>query len=114
MKTWIVALLCVVGGSALIAQGAIAYESVTVADTAIGISSSVYTVSGKNASQCIASTETAPIRFRYDGVDPTASEGILVQPGSFLTITGFPNIKAFRAIRTGATSATLKVTCHAF
>lgn len=115
MKTLIRSILAsLVLATTLSAQGAISYESITVANTAIGITSSVYTVSGKNASKCVASLETAQIRVRLDGTNPTSSEGVLVEIGQSLTIDGFVNIKAFRAIRTGSTSGVLKVHCYAY
>lgn len=114
MKKFLLAIGVVLCGAVATAQTAMSYESVTVAATAIGISSSVYTVSGRNASLCTIATEDAPLRYRYDGTNPTSSEGVLIQSGSYLTLTGFANIKAFRAIRTTAVSATLKITCHAF
>lgn len=115
MKKLLKAILaCTILATTLSAQGAISYESITVANTAIGITSSVYTVSGKNASKCVGSLETAQVRVRLDGTNPTTSEGVLVEIGQTVTLDGFVNIKAFRAIRTGSTSGVLKVHCYAY
>ena len=53
--------------------------------------------------------ETAQIRFRYDGGDPTATVGHLMNPGDILTLEGI-GVNNFRAIRTGSTDGLLSVT----
>ena len=80
------------------------YETVTVADTAIGITAA------NVGALMMVTVETAPLRFRTDGTDPTATEGHLVGSGASFTVCGGGNILAFRAIRTTGTSAVLKVT----
>jgi hypothetical protein len=83
------------------------FESITVAATAVGLSSATY--SGKQA--CEFRLETAQVRYRFDGTDPTSAEGVLLEVGDVVSI---PNIAAARQtkfIRTGATSGTLKGHC---
>jgi len=52
-----------------------------------------------------------PIRWRCDGVAPTATVGNYLSAGAMLTLTGSVNIKAFRCIDTaaGASSVTINV-----
>lgn len=90
---------------------AFAYESVTVAAAAVGLTSATFQPGGATpARRAVLTLETAQIRYRYDGINPTATEGHLLEVGDVLTLSGIPNLLQFRAIRTGATSGTLKVT----
>jgi hypothetical protein len=47
------------------------------------------------------SVETANIRFRLDGVDPTASVGELVAAGGQLSVAGRENAQKLRIIAAG-------------
>jgi hypothetical protein len=86
------------------AQTAASYQSVTVAASAVGVTCSAADV------RMFATLETAQVRYRIDGSDPTSSEGHVLNAGDSLVLTGYGNIAAFRAIRTGSTSGVLKVT----
>ena len=87
-------------------QEASAYESVTVADSAIGLTSATYLT----ATKAEMTLETAQIRVRKDGTNPTSSEGHLVEVGDIITLNSAADIATFKAIRTGATSGVLRVT----
>lgn len=82
------------------------YESVTIADSAIGLSALIYV----NATKAEMSLEDAEIRIRKDGTNPTASEGHIVYPGDEIILGSAADIANFKAIRTGSTSGILKVT----
>lgn len=86
------------------------YESVTVSDTAIGLGSSIPQYGGDRAS-CVITLEGAPIRLRFDGTNPTSSEGHVMTPGGTLKLQG-AQISAFRAIRLNSVNATLKASCN--
>ena len=49
-------------------------------------------------------------RWRDDGTNPTSAEGHLANVGTVLVLDNRRRLEQFRAIRTGATSATLRVT----
>lgn len=85
---------------------AFAFESVTVAATAIGLTSGTY----KDAIYAEMTLETAPIRIRIDGTNPTATEGHLIERYDVLTLGGTKQISQFKAFRDGAVSGVLKVT----
>jgi len=86
------------------------YESITVGNTAVGFTAGKIAPSGNvNPVKAFCRLETAQVRFRMDGTDPTSSEGILLEVGETLEITGEKNLRNFRAIRTGSTSGVLKV-----
>lgn len=90
---------------------AFAYESITVAATAIGLTATTLegASTGPPALRAVVTVENAEIRIRYDGTDPTATEGHTASPGDSITIEGAEDLRAFRAIRTGAVSGLLKV-----
>lgn len=92
----------VIGGG----SDAYAYESVTVADSAIGLTSNTYDDSIKAE----LTLETAQIRVRKDGTDPTSDEGHLVEVGDTIVLNSAADLATFKAIRTGSTSGVLKVT----
>lgn len=90
------------------------YETITVANSAIGFTASKITPSSgdyanKDAVVAFCRNETANIRYRLDGTDPDSSTGILLKSDETLILVGISNIKRFRAIRTGGTSGSLKV-----
>ena len=90
----------------LTGSNAATYESLTVADSAIGFTAGTY---GTNIYATI-SCEIAQIRFRVDGTNPTISEGHILNPDDILKLDSLADITAFRAIRTGSISGTLKAT----
>jgi len=93
------------------ASRAVSYESLTVTDSAKAITPSTLSLVLAHG-QCSGRLETAQIRFRVDGTDPTDSEGVLVEVGEFITIRELTNLLAFRAIRTGESSGVLKLHCY--
>ena len=89
--------------------GAYNYESITVADTAIGFTdSAINRGDGIRPYRAVFVVETAQLRFRVDGTAPTSSEGTLAEVGDIVTITGEHDVEAFKAIRTTGTSAVIK------
>jgi hypothetical protein len=85
---------------------AVGYESITVADTAIGLS--VTSGGGSVISSVVCTLETAQVRFRTDGTNPTTTEGHLLETGQQLTLADQTSVIKFKAIRTGAVSGVLK------
>lgn len=89
---------------------AFGYESLPVSDTVKALTPSKYKTSVHSATRAYITVEGASIRYRYDGTNPTSSEGHLVNPGEDIEILGYDNIANFKAIRTGSADATLRVT----
>ena len=88
------------------------YESITVADTAIGFTAAkiaekatIIQNSDRGPTRCVVTVETAQLRYRYDGSDPTSAEGHILNINDVLVVVGPDAIKNFRGIRTGGTSA---------
>jgi hypothetical protein len=113
MKKVIGVIICLLVAALTYSQvsHAVSYESITVAATAKAITAGTLTLVHANGS-CSGRLETAQIRFRVDGTDPTSAEGVLMEIGEFITIRGLTNLLAFRAIRTGGSSGILKLHCY--
>ena len=80
-----------------------AFEALPVGATAVG-----FTAATMVGAQCAAAkVETAQIRYRTDGTNPTATVGVIADVGDTIIVYGNPDIVAFRAIRTGGASAVL-------
>ena|SRR3990167_8432281 len=82
---------------------AFAFEALAVAGTAVGFTAA--TIAG--ARLAVANVEEAQIRYRTDGTAPTATVGVIADPGDVITIYGSADVQAVRFIRTGGVSATL-------
>jgi len=82
------------------------HEAITVADSAIGLTSATYL----DATRAEMTLETAQVRIWVDGTDPTTSEGHIVEVGDIIVLNSVAQIAMFKAIRIGGTSGVLKVT----
>jgi hypothetical protein len=78
-------------------------EDLSVAATAVGFTAATY---GK-AIGALVYVDTAQIRFTLSGTSPTASSGVVADPGSIICLSNADQVQRFKAIRTGSTSATL-------
>lgn len=88
------------------------YESVNVTASAVGLTSTTYRPTNQPQMQsCLGRLETAEVRYRVDGVDPTSAEGMLLEPGDLVPLMTNAEMAAVRFIRTTGLSGTLKVTC---
>ena len=80
------------------------YKKLTVSSTAVGFASNDFARTGVNALFLIV--ETAQIRWRDDGTNPTATDGMLMSPGDPpFPYSGNPGLIKF--IRVGGTDGTL-------
>ncbi len=80
---------------------AVGYEALTVAATAVALT-------GDADQKCfIGRLETAQVRYRGDGTDPTASEGELMEVGETIVLSR-SEISKTKFIRTGGTSGILR------
>jgi hypothetical protein len=107
-------LLCALAAPA-IAQDvpAVAFEQLTIATSSVSLAATTVNPSGKPAAQyCSGILETADVRVRVDGTAPTASVGQFVPVGAVVRLRGADTIRRFAAIRAGATSGALGLTCY--
>lgn len=89
----------------------IGFEQVTVANTAIGFTTTKIDPPGRpQAAYAYCRLETAEIRYTYDGTTPTTTVGTLLEPGDGLPLQGHDSMQRFLAIRTGAVSGVLSCT----
>ena len=87
------------------------FESIAVTATVIGLTTAKLSPnSAPPPTAALLTLETAAIRFRMDGVEPTTSEGHLMSSGDQLTLSSIDQLRKFRAIRDTNTSGVLKVT----
>lgn len=96
------------GEAALVAYD---YEAVTVSTSAVGLTAAKYnskTSPGKKYALIVV--ESNPIRWRMDGSNPSSTEGIPQVASDVVILVGASAIAKFRAIRSGAADATLRVT----
>ncbi len=64
---------------------------------AVGFTAATY----ENKRNAFAQVQVAPIRYRFDGTDPTAAIGIEAPVGSTIKLTSKDQMVKFRAIATG-------------
>mgnify|MGYP001608381281 CR=1 FL=1 len=94
------------------AKSVVAYATLTVADTAIGLSSASTAITHA-VTGAIITLETAQIRWRADGTVPTDTEGHIMNISDALDFSEGnwqELLNRIRFIRTGATSGALKIT----
>lgn len=85
------------------------FTTLTVSTTAVGFpAAAIDGLPFRSSAYC--TVENGSIRYRTDGTDPTSTVGHLVASGGSFTITSAPDLKNFRAIRSGVTDATVSVT----
>lgn len=91
------------------------YENITVDNTVGGKGFTASKINGSQAQSvtftvdCASGTD-CPIRITLNGTAPTTSVGMRVVYGQSVTIYSNSNIRNFRAIREGSTSAIINVT----
>lgn len=91
----------------------LAFETLTVSTTALGFTADTFAPTVSDAAViAIVTVETNPARFRVDGLNPTSSVGHAVTDKDQIEVCGTEAIRAFRAIRSGASDSTFRVTYY--
>lgn len=86
-----------------------AFESITVSSTAIGFTTTTWAPTGQQpAAMAVVTSETDAVRYRADGLNPTAAVGQLMASSGTLTACGAQSLKQVRFIRV-TNDATLMV-----
>lgn len=87
-----------------------AFEQVTVSTTAIGLTTATYSPGTKGTAMLATIiVETAGLRYRKDGTDPTSSVGMPLAAGDVLYVWGSVDIKNIKFIRSSGSNATISV-----
>lgn len=81
-----------------------AFESITVTGTAGGLTAATV----DKATHALITVETAQVRFRLDGTDPTAAIGHILDVGDELLLDSNTQLLNANFIRTGGTSGVLR------
>lgn len=111
----VVVALCVSGwaGAVLTAQqGVSTYEKIAVGATAVGLATTTTNPTGRQMNTCTARVETASVRFRDDGTNPTSDVGYLLDDDNVLEISTNAIARAIRFISTTSTTAVVNVRCY--
>lgn len=104
-------LLAALSPVAAVAQVPARFEALAVSSTAVAITASTYANAGWNASFCILTLAGDQVRWRVDGVNPTAAVGHIMDVGSELRLYRLNDIRFIRFIRVTG-DATLSITCE--
>lgn len=85
------------------------FETITVSTSVVSITADTYV----NMAECVASLETANIRYRHDGTNPTSTVGAPLTAGTVLRLTNMVEVGRLRFIRdsTASVDGTLTISC---
>ena len=81
------------------------FESITVSTTALGLTAALK----EDADLALVTVESQAVRYRLDGLAPTATVGHNLDVGAVLELEGHWEIDQFQAIRRDGVDATLRV-----
>lgn len=93
------------------------HEAVTVSTAAVAITASVTSGGAtKRGHRVLVTVEDQPVRFRYDGSDPTSTTGHKAAANDQLEFISYDDINRLRFIRdtTATGDATLRCTLECF
>lgn len=82
------------------------YEQVTVSTTPVGLTVPI------NSNRAIVVVEAQPLRYRDDGVNPSATVGMLAVAETRFEIESREALDAFVAIRDGGTDSVLSISYY--
>ena len=103
MKKIFLAMILILGLSSFV-MAASSDETITVSTTAVGLTAAKITA---YTSYAVCTLETAQIRFRVSGYNPTSAIGHILDTGNVVELTTIGDMVKFRAIRTGASDGVL-------
>lgn len=86
------------------------YESILVTGSAKGFTASKVRATSYNTRKVYCTLETANIRYRIDGTDPSSTVGHLMEISQNLTLTNYQDVSSFKAITSGTVSGNLRCT----
>jgi hypothetical protein len=108
MKKILLLVILILGLSSFV-MAASSDETITVSSTAIGLTAAKITAF---TSYAICTLETAQIRFRVSGYNPTSAIGHILDIGNVIELTTIEEMVKFRAIRTGVSDGVLTCTYY--
>ena len=87
----------------------LSYEEITVTNAVVGFTSALLLAS-LQPKGAVLTLETAAIRWRIDGGNPSGTVGHLMSVGDSIVIHGPNNMPSFKAFRDTAVDGVLRVT----
>lgn len=87
----------------------VSYEEITVTNAVIGFTAAFLTTAPQPKG-AVLTLETAAIRWRVDGGNPTGAVGHLMAVGDSIVLHGANNMSYFRAFRGTGVNGSLRVT----
>ena len=87
----------------------LSYEEITVSNAVIGLTSALL-LGFPQPKGAVLTLETAAIRWRVDGGNPSGAVGHLMSVGDSVVIHGPNNMPNFKAFRDGVVDGVLRVT----
>ena len=88
-----------------------AREVITVAGTAVGLTTATYRPTGAKIAQvAFITAEQGNMRYTYDGTTATSTIGHILSDGCQLELLGEQQMSLFSIIRTGSVSGSLQIT----
>jgi hypothetical protein len=106
--------LSMIEGGATMAYTAFAKEQLTISTLVVTLTSGIYAPAGADQARAAIITVVSggPIRYWYNGDDPTSTTGHKASEGDYITLDDATDIANFKAIRdsTAGTDATVAVT----
>lgn len=89
---------------------AFAFETISATGIAQGLTVATFKPSGSAiASEAFLTLSGGDIRYRYDGIAPTASVGHLLSDGGYLRLKGQHQLENFKFILTGTRTGVLSI-----
>lgn len=113
LRTILALAAVLVAGAALGADQAVSRTapSLTISTTAVALPASLIHPSAGDVLYCLGRHEGGQIRYWTVGAAPTASEGLILNPGEAIKIAG-SDLPNWKAIRTGSTDGALVLQCY--
>jgi hypothetical protein len=90
-----------------------AFETITVSTTALGFTAATLEPAGaRPADLAVVTVESNAVRYRADGLNPTATVGHVAAADASLSVCGTHAIRRIRFIRKDAADSTLSVSYY--
>jgi len=86
-----------------------AFQTLTVSTAVLGFNPEIFMAGFERSNSALVDVQTAGIRFRTDGGNPSASVGMVANAGDIIELKSYNEVQLFKVIRSGAADATLNV-----
>ena len=84
-----------------------AFQPLTVSSSPVGFNSEIYMSGLERSNRALVDVQTAGIRYRTDGGNPSITLGMVTNAGDVIELESWNEVNMFRAIRSGSADAFL-------